>query len=427
MTGSGLAGVALVLLAGAGQVEPSRPPKIGKHRVIPARAGWPAVVLAYRRTPRAALRVQFGVGALDDDITPGITRLSQHVLLTANRRGRYDKLLEKLHAADATLRVETGHARCAFVLEAPAGSFDTLARDLLSRLLSPDVGRQGLGKARQRLFHEAPSFDTTALATMFSQATLSDYGFGTKPEGERDVLRRLTMSEVRAHIRKHFRPANATVVVTGRFGSRSLQRAALRYAGGRRRASTARPPVEAGLFQLRARVEIHLVGLPVPLGTATDAAVTRMAAAILRERVQEDFRSMGVVYSTTVVSVRRPWLDFLLLILPTHDSSTTGIEADINQRVRDLSRAEQLDDTAFERYRTVLLHHLDLIDRSPVALAEELAMADSKTPWFGPAVTKAVRELEPDDFRALVAKWARPGRAAYVLLAPRLQNRRRVR
>ena len=417
----------LALVAGAGPVQKSAPPAIGRYQLVRARSARPALVLAPRAGRRAALRIQFAVGALDDGIGPGLTRLAQHVLLSASRRGRYEDLLERLHAADASLTLDTGQSRCAFVLEAPASRFLPLAKDLLSRLLDPDVGREGLNQARQRLFHETSSFDATALATMFSQATLADYGFGAQPEGDRDTLRTLSMSEVRAHIRKFFRPANATVVAAGRFSVRSLKPAVLRYSGGHRRKSPPRPPLEPGLFQLKALVEIHLVGLPVLLGTPERAAVMRMAAAILRERVQEDFRAMGVVYSTSVVSLRRPWLDFVLLILPTHDSSTTGIEADINQRIRDLSNDKMVDDQTFERYRTVLLHHLDHIDRTPALLVEELAMADSKVPWFGTDVTEAVRKLDPITYRRAVAKWARANHAAYVLLAPRLQNRRRAR
>ena len=418
--------ISLVVVS-AGPIQKSEPPAIGRYQLVRARNARPAVVVAPRRGKRAALRVQFAVGALDDGISPGLTRLAQHVLLAANRRGRYEGLLERLHAADASLTLDTGQSRCAFVLEAPTNRFLPLAKALLAQLMDPDIGRRGLNQARQRLFHESPSFDATMLATMFSQATLADYGFSAQPLGEKDSLRTLSMGEVRAHIRKYFRPANATVVAAGRFGVRELKKAVLRYSGGRRRGAPSRPPLEAGLFQLRARIEVHLVGLPVPLGTPQQAAVMRMAASILRERVQEDFRAMGVVYSTSVVSLRRPWLDFVLIILPTHDSSTTGIEADINQRIRDLSNDNVVDEKAFERYRTVLLHHLDRLDRSPALLVDELAMAETRTPWFGTEVTKAVRELDPVTFRNEVAKWARPDRATYVLLAPRLQNRRRAR
>ncbi len=400
--------------------------KIGTHQVTPARGRRPAIVVARRPGPRAALRIQFAVGALDDGIAAGLTRLAQHVLLSANRRGRYATLLERLHAADASIAVETGHARCAFVLEAPAPDFDALAEDLLARIFAPSLARRGLNEARQRLFHETPSFNTTALATMFSQATLGDHGFSVDPLGDRDSMRSLAMFEVQSHIRKFFRPANATVILTGRFDAARLKRAALRYTGGRRQAPRGSPPLESGVYQLRARFEVHLVGLPVPLGTDEAAAVMRIAAAMLGERIQEDFRRMGAVYSTSVVPIRRPWLDFVLLILPTHESTTSVIEAEIHERISDLSDPKYMSDQRFERYRQVVVHRLRQIDRSPPALAAALAMAESKVPWFGPKVTRAVLDLDGPTFRERVAAWARPNKTAYVLLAPKLKNRRRA-
>ena len=407
-------------------VAPTSPQSVGGHRVLAAGRGRPAVILARRSGPRAVLRVQFRVGALDDGLNLGLTRLSQHVLLSANRRRRYADFLERLHAADATLSFETGHARCAFVLQAPAPNFDALAEELLARLFSPSLGHGGIDEARQRMFHETSSFDATALASMFSRATLAEHGFGIDPQGDRDSMRALAMFEVKDHIRKYLRPANATVVVAGRFDAARLKRAALKLKGGRRRPTTAKPPLDTGVYQLRARVEIHLVGLQIPLGTAEDAAVMRVASAVLRERVQEEFRQMGVVYSTSVVPIRRPWLDFVLLILPTYNSTTSRIEAEIHARISDLSRSDFLTPKRFERYRSVVLHRLRRIDRTPLQLATELAMADSAVPWFGADVTQAVVDLDVKTFRKRVATWARPDKTAYVLLAPKLKDRRRA-
>lgn len=417
-----LAAMGLTVIAS----RPANVERIGEHQVVKARGGRPTVVVARRSGPQAAIRIQFPVGAVDDGMSSGITRLALHSLLSANHRGSYATLLEQLFRTNARVSIETGPARCAFILEAPASEFSSLARALMKRVFAPQINRNRFSDARQRLFHEANRFDNDSFTMLFSRATLAERGLSRNPRGEREALRGLRIDEVRDHIAKYLRPANATVVLAGNFDPR-LKDTALRYSGGRRRAPLSRPRIDPGLFKLRSRISAHLVGLPVSLATAQRAAVMRLAAGILNDRVFVDFRKMGIVSGASALPLRRAWLDFVLVIVPTPKDTQQAIETEILKRIQWLSNPKRMNERIFERYRDIVLHDLNRRDRSPVLLADELAMAGSRVPWFGPNVVRALLELDAETFQREVGRWAQPDSAVYVLLAPREQGRRERR
>ncbi|MCA9549438.1 MAG: insulinase family protein [Myxococcales bacterium] len=397
---------------------PGEAPTLAQQVVLPPTDARPLLVVAPRDVERAAMIIEFGVGGVDDGVSSGITHLSQYVLLEASRRMSSARRTELVYGADATVEVTTGQLSCRFVVEGARGAFDDLAERLLRQILSPDLDRGAFKEAVRRMYHQDLGSTGIDEAALFSQAAMADYGFAESPDGDHTIMSNLTFGQVQAHIAKHFRPANATVVLAGGFSSPRLSKVVRSFRGGARRPEAERRTTVAGVHRMSARFEVRLVGLPAPLGTPEQAAAMRMLGVVLRARVQRRFRAAGVSYATEVSVLRRPWLQFLLITVPTYGDPSFPIERELNRLIGEIGAGDAFDEQAFERYQRILLHDVERVDATPIALATELAMGKGQVPWFDPAVVAAARAMTFAEFRAQIAPWASSERVAHVVLSP---------
>jgi len=398
------------------------PVQLGVHSVTAASQGRPKVIVAERAQPGAAMIVEFAVGAMDDGQQAGLTRLAQFVLLDANRRWPSAGRVRALYVADAQLVAATRQSRARFVLEGIAPEFNAVAERLLKQLLAPQLDPEELDKARHRMKHHDGGAAASDLAAVLAMAARPSYGFSSQPQGERGILSDITFEQVQAHIKKHFRPANATVTITGGADHARLLRVARSYRGGDRRPQVRQLQSIVGRYQSWSPFNYRLVGLSAPLGTAEQAAEMRLLTLILGERVQHHFRSAGTSYATSATPVRRPWASLVLVEVPTLGMSAGKVSKDLEKLLKQTTDEKTLTKDDFEKVRIQLLHRLRQIDESPIALAHQLAMNGAGDPWYGPEVLKAVETISVETFRSHVRPWTSPDRAAHVVLSPSLSR-----
>lgn len=412
--------VLLTALLGAGPTA-----ELMGHEVVRGSESQATLLLAPREVGRAAMQIRFDVGAFDDGGLPGLTRLTQFSMLHANRVLSSSKLTELLYRADATLEVRTGQSACTFELDAPATRFDSVAAPLLRALLATRFDHNEVDTALQRMVHQPPGYTAIEVAAIFSRATMPERGYDKDPGGDSEILASITVDQVSGHQQAHLRPANATIAIAGRFDARRIEQLVRSFRGGVPRPRPAHETGLAGLYTIRAPMQLHVLALPTPLGTAEQAAAAHLARSILTQRTFWHFRSHGLAYSVFGTGTRTPWLDFLLLSLPVVGQADGSTQRTLNALIDGMSDPELLDEAAFGRYRTALLRELEALDADPRRLANHLAMGGADEPWLSPEVVARIRGMSHAQFQSSTRTWLRSKAVAHVLLSPRPPPRRR--
>lgn len=383
---------------------------------LPPAPGQPRILLARRPGRLATIRILFGAGAVEDGERRGLTRLTQHALLAANRRLDHEALLLDVHAAAADLRVETGVKDSAFVLTADRRDFPRLAKQLAAAVLSPrlDSTRYSRAAALAMIDGRQPGGGATLLSLVAS-LTMDDGRYLNEPFGERGALESLTFDDVAEHLDRFMSPAQATVIVTGRFDRDDMLRFLRGFRGGRATVPS-RPNVTLPIrIRKRAENETYLLGYSLQLSTPRDAAAARLAAALIDTELWKRFRDAGVGYTFTVTPVRTPWLDMLLVLLPAHDPSALDLSShvlDVIERVR----TGRFDDARLDHCRKAALAELEEEDRDPGALARALSRHGET--WHGPKVVDALRAMGRAEFIGAISPALERERSLFAYFGP---------
>lgn len=348
----------------------------------------PRLLLAPRPAETSTLVLRFETGSVDDGGLSGLTRLSQAALLAANQRLDRAALFLELHAAAATLRMETGPRSCQFVLTAPKASFWPLARRLIEAVLAPRLLPAALPGAAARAIHEAlPERREADLAALVAATAFTDGRYRNRPEGDRQVIETLGAEDVQDHLAAHFAPAHATVVLAGTFPRAEALGVLRRFRGGQPR-EVERPalvvPIQASLVGRRL---VNVTAFRLPLHGPRDAAAARLLAAVLEGELTRTFRDAGVGYGSVVAVAPAPWLDLLVVALPAQDPAGVDLRKQLQLAIERVRRGRP-DEATVARDRAAALAGLRRTDRDPEALA--LALADGGEAWHGPAVAQAL-------------------------------------
>lgn len=411
-----------IVVATAMAVAPGGPAPVPGWTASRLSTSQPLLILAPRPgAGRAALVVRFQAGAVDDGELPGLTRVTQHVLLEGSRRIRFTDLLRQTIGADATLQLETGLADCTFTLEASSADFGRLSGIVLDLLLSPDPDPRAFATARLSAQHAEQESDGRDALAMIAAKVVDDPAFLNRPTGTEAGVELVELRDVRRHLAGPLSPANATVIFAGAFDPGAARRTVARHSGGR--ALPAKAPAITTPFsqQVPARKEIYLIAYRAPLRTPEQVAVARLAAALLEERVHWFFRDRGVGYSEAVDPIHRPWVDLFSVLLPARDPAGTPLGALLEEEIAAV-REGRLAEGELERNRAWVLSSMERIDAEPLALARELADGNG-APWFGPDVVAALRQLDHAAFvRGAGALLAEEG-SIRILYSPRAATR----
>lgn len=378
-----------------------------------ARSGHPKVVLAERpATTSATLYLDLAVGSVDDGASLGLTRLTQLTVLASG----YEELQQDTYAAGGELHVYTEHQRASYVLSAPPAEVEALAKRLVGLVLSPKLSpaslERGKALAVQRSDHETESL----FAGFLARTAVSKDGFAEDPAGDAELIRGIELPAVRAHAARWFTPANATIVVAGAFPAR-LGAALAPPSGGKRRTYPALGESLAGDYKLASSIELHLLAYPVALASPRAAAAAHVARALIGDRVQRTFRRRGVAYTSLTSIVRRPWLDFLLVVLPIRTDPAVPVAeylaAEVD-RVRDEPLGEDLNTAQSEA-----LAWLSSLDHSPELLAATLAASGGDTTWLGRDVRTAISTLTEAELETTLGPALARERAIHLLASPK--------
>lgn len=376
----------------------------------------PLVITAPRPVERATLLVRFHAGAVDDGERPGLTRYAQRALLYASDRVPAATLARALFAADAEVRVVTGLRHCDFELTALRGDFERLAAVLLPMLLAPSLDPLRLAGAMDQTRHDQREQRGRDLADLVARVAVEEPGYLNPPHGSENGLASIETDHLRAHLAGPLSPANATVVVAGGFDPARLRALLAGFAGGVASAPGPITMVTPYGVQVPATTEIYLVAYRTSLERADDAAVGRLAGALLEERIHRALREKGLGYSELAAPIRTGWLDLFLVLLPAHDPTDQPLGQYVDQLVAEL-REGRLEDAEVSRERSGLLARLEALDRTPPELARELADGRGSG-WYGPAMVARLRALDRAALAPALPALLDEGRSVRLLYSP---------
>ncbi len=384
------------------------------------------VLLAPREAHDAVMVVSFAVGAVDDGIQSGLTRLTQHMLIDGNAREPAGRLRQDLYAAAATLDVTTEVRRSTFRLRAPRRSFDALATRLLAALFAPKLEARSLPRCKRlTLNDEMPAAGRDDLLSFLAGSLIlaggggaSGQDFTNHPYGDADVIPRLGFADVEQHVLSKLTPANATIVVTGSFDAAKLERAIQAYQGGVQRPPR-RPEALASLpleLERKAPREVYVQAHVIGLERAEQAAAARLLAAILEERLQARLRKKGVSYELDVYVVRREWLDLLVIEVPVGAGRGVGLDTELRALAGGVRDGSFLPGE-FERNKRFAVAAMQRDDEVSARLADAL-LDGGGAPWHSEEVLTALGGLSQAAFLGHARAWLDDKRTVRVTLAP---------
>ena len=374
------------------------------YAALPDEPGRPRVLLAPRDSSQATLSVTFDVGSYDDGKYPGLTRLAQHVMLEANPRLPYEKLVTAVYRANATLEIDTGQRECGFRLTAPRKEFEELADQVTSLLFTSRIDDRGFAAASERTRLEQTEPDRPgSLFALLTSTIASDPRYVNDTYGDAGQIDMLSAESVRAHVARWMVPGNATVVFAGGFSPSAATRILRRFRGGARHAPEPLVfdlPIESSIG---AASETHFVAFPFLLSRPRDPAALRVLAALLRTRLERQVRAAGVAYSAAVFPWHSRWANLLVVRLSVANGGEAVAASILNEEISAV-RDGRVSAEELEQHRRLVLEQLRIADRTPADLASILS-AGAGTDWYGPAVTGALASLTRDDFLASVSGW----------------------
>ncbi|TQF16155.1 insulinase family protein [Myxococcus llanfairpwllgwyngyllgogerychwyrndrobwllllantysiliogogogochensis] len=380
----------------------------------------PRLVLAPREGARTAtLVVLFSTGRFDEGGDTGLTRLSQHALLEANLRGDYGKLTRELFGADASLELFTGLRQSGFVLESNSGDFDRLARQLLETLLAPKLIPSRLEATAERTTQD-PGLTSSEdfLETRLAIALSDDPRYAAAPPGNPSSAQSISPETVERHLAGAFSPRNATVIAAGTFDAVALRRTLARFKGGIP-SPVARLQIQLPVKrQLPAHSDVNVLAFPVKLTTASESAALRVVGPMLRRRMEQRFRTMGVGYAQDASPLLTPWMDALVLTLPASDPSALDLGPYLLQEVAEVREGRVTADE-FAAAQGAALTRLRLEDQHPRAVALTLAGSLQTPAWYSAEVEHSLSSLSPEGLARLVEPWLREDRLVHLLFSPR--------
>ncbi|MCM2332383.1 MAG: insulinase family protein [Anaeromyxobacteraceae bacterium] len=403
---------ALALAAGAASAQSS------EVEVLPPGPGQPQLVLARRPGRTASIQITFAAGSVDDGGLVGLTRLAQHALLVGNQALDHPALLTGVYASAGRLDVETGLRTCSFRLTADHRDFAPLARRLATALLAPRLDGARLKEVRAHAVLDAREKGGRLGALSWVASLVVEDGRYLNPtHGNEATLHSLTVADLERHLAGPLAPANATVVVTGRFDRDEMLRFLDRFSGGK--ALPVERPALAVPFRKRVewQQELYLLGHRLEPRDARDVGALRLATALLDETLWTRFRQAGLAYGYSVAPHLSPWLDLLLVTVPAQDAEHSDLTPILQQAV-ELVRGGRYDDAQLERARGAALARLAEEERDPAALAAELS--SSPVTWRRREVAEAVRRLDRAALTAAVEPWLSKETAIQIYLGPRM-------
>lgn len=386
----------------------------------------PQLVLAPREGARTAtLVVLFHTGRFDEGGDNGLTRVTQHAMLEANKRGRYEDLVRELFGTGASLELVTGLRQSAFILDAHAEDFGALTQRLLPLLLSAQLAPARFEAATERASQD-PGLTARDdfLETRLAMALSSDSRYAAMPPANASSAQSFTADVVASHMASAFNPRNAVVIAAGAFDAAALRRGVSRYQGGISSPVARLEPRLPLKVNVPAISDVNVLAYPVPLTGPSEAAALRVVGHLLRRRMEQRFRVMGVGYSQDAAPLLTPWMDALVLTLPASDPSALDLGPFLLEEVAAV-REGRVTPEEFASSRGAALERLRLEDPRPAAVARQLAASTHVPAWYSGEVEAALATLSSEELTRVAGPWLRAERLVHLSFSPRTAPVRR--
>lgn len=409
MNGLQAAALAAWLVAGAAAAAPF---EVLRHRESEQH---PQLILAPRDGELATLVVAFPAGRFDDGDDRGVTRLAQHVMLEANKRGRYEDLVRELFGTGATLQIHTGLRQSAFVLTAHAQDFPKLAERVLTLTLSPVMDPARMEAAAQRTAQDpALTAGRGSIEGWLALAAVTDTRYHAQPLlRARDVLS-YPEERVKRCLNGVLSPRNATVIAAGAIDGEALRATLKRFHGGLP-ARVSRPSFTLPIIEkIASPNEVHVVSYPMELTSPQQSAAVRVLGHVLRDLLEQRFRRVGVGYSFSSGPLVLPWMSGLVVTLPAEDPSKVDLGPFLLEEVARV-REGKVPAEWVMRGRSRVLAELKAADSSPESVAAELATGLYTPAWYDAALVTELQALTPESFTRTIAPWLQEERRIHLV------------
>lgn len=421
-----LAGIVVLAAAPAFAAPPLAPP-VQEH-VLPN--GLHLVLAPDDALEDVSVIVRYGVGSADDpEGKDGLAHVVEHLMFDGSRHvGSGEHARRIAQAGGWDLNAITFLDRTEYVVTVPPGQLPLvfwLESDRMG-FLAERVDQTALDRERELVRYEASDrvFDRalgTVGATALQEIFPPWHPYHRNPDPR--WVPSITLADVRAFVRTWYGPANATLVVAGRFDAPQTLALAERYFGGLRGSPPpVRPALPAAwdvhdvLVQMQANVWRAQVTFmwPTPALEQPGDAELDVAALLLadrRGRLQAELVDRGLAVSVHAgqASYRRASA-FYVTAAVADKQSLTGVADVIDRVVKAMAREVRVEDCA--RAREELAESRLMRMETSMGRARHLSATTSLTsPWE----LSRYERIQPEDVRRVVATALVPNRRAVVL------------
>jgi predicted Zn-dependent peptidase len=379
-----LAGLALLVAAGAAQATPAAP--VVRH-TLPN--GFTVIVREDHTIGVMAASLQVRAGSLFETAdTAGITNFLHRVMLRGTRRHSALQLTAAIEdlggSLDASGDVEYGEVR---------GT--TLARhgpallELIAEIgLHPTLPDEEVARERRLIQSAIRSRGDVPFQRAFDSVLHDLYGphpYAWPSIGRRESIERIDRAALRAHHAAIYRPDRMVLAVSGRVAVGRVVKTAERLFGPM---PAATGPATASTARATARLDRRVVERPVqqaqvlvaylgPSLEAPDYPAVRVLGTILgggmSGRLFSELRERrGLAYSVGTLGTFRTGPSFLLTYLGTAPASAEAAEAGVLAEI-DRIRGEQVSERELDRAKAYLLGTLAMDRRTSARHAWYLA------------------------------------------------------
>lgn len=374
------------------------------------------VVLAPRQTDAATAHFEFALQPDRDGAKPGLTLVALYALLTGNERDPYARLKLDLYEAGAEIAADVQSDRAIVTLQAPPDRIEGLVQRVARMLFDPNLSSSGLSAAKRRVRQHTPSPEVAAMLINTLSLTARN---APDPERIKENIEGATLDEVRREARAVFCPANATIVVAGRFKADGAARALGGFRGGQRlKAQPVAGASYSGFYSVPSLRSLSLIAYPITVDSERSLAGALLISSVLQELVQNRARQQGIAYAVSAEPVLTGWGSFILLSVPLSDDAPSGVGDSLEEQVAGIANGG-IDDQVFARNRASVLRGLEALQRDDVGLAAALLEAGRSESAYGESMRVELEGMAGAEVTKLAKEWLNQKKAARVEFSSR--------
>jgi zinc protease len=271
--------------------------------------GLEVTIVADPSMPVVATQIWYHVGSANEDKdSRGLAHLFEHLMFGATAtyaRGDYSKFITSVGGDDNAM---TSPDETVYVAETPPGAYEEVLRREGDRMRHLAITQENLDNEKtivtEELRMRGENDPVARLLVKAQQALLGAHPYAYDPNGSKEDVAGATVARCRAFYDRYYNPNNAQVVVVGPVDpDRALE--TIRDAFGAYPRGGVTPPDVPPLYGWSfptgldlhediPPVEVALVGVPLPVADAPDAAAIEVLVAMLTGRAVDPVREIVV-------------------------------------------------------------------------------------------------------------------------------------